>query len=145
MAKVAPSGITGNTSFGRLINEPVLVSCSVQALEHLAAKYHTALNGIFTVDFKEGAESAAKITEINIRHVAFTSSLAAGGANLPLDTLNFMFNVQPADQAPIHYHFEEGLIFLRDVDADPIVMKASELMKAPEPIKASALIKVKGS
>jgi hypothetical protein len=129
MAKVAPSGVTGNTSFGRLINYPELVKLSVQALEHIAAKYNSQLNGIFTVDFKEAADGAAKITEVNIRHVAFTSSLAAGGANLPLDTLNFMFCDQPGDLEPIHYQFDEDLIFLRDVDADPIVMKESDLFK----------------
>ena len=129
MAKVAPSGITGNTSFGRLLNCPKLVGLSEQALEHIAAKYNSGLNGIFTVDFKEAADGTAKITEVNIRHVAFTSSLAAGGANLPLDTLNFMFSKQRADQEPVHYQFEEDLIFLRDVDADPIVMKETDLFK----------------
>ena len=129
MAKVAPSGITGNTAFGRLLNCPKLVELAVQALEHIARKYNSGLNGIFTVDFKEAADGRAKITEVNIRHVAFTSSLAAGGANLPLDTLNFMFGKQPPDEAPVHYQFEEDLVFLRDVDADPIVMKASDLFK----------------
>ena len=127
MAKVAPSGITGNTSFGRLINAPELVQASAKALEHIAARYNSSLNGIFTVDFKETAGGEAKITEVNIRHVAFTSSMAAGGANLPLDTLNFMFNEAAEDQEAIHYQFQEDLVFLRDVDADPIVMKASDL------------------
>jgi carbamoyl-phosphate synthase large subunit len=52
MAKVAPSGITGNTSFGRLINEPELVRLSEKALESISRELGTALNGIFTVDYK---------------------------------------------------------------------------------------------
>jgi len=35
MAKVSPSGITGNTSFGRLLNEPELVKEAKRAMDHL--------------------------------------------------------------------------------------------------------------
>ena len=128
MAKVAPSGITGNTSFGRLLNEPGLVDMSVKAIESIAAKLNTSLNGIFTVDYKEDAAGIPKITEINIRHVAFTSSIAAGGANLPLDTLKAMFLDDPAKMQTRHYQFEGKLIFLRDVDGYPVVMKESDLL-----------------
>lgn len=128
MAKVAPSGITGNTSFGRLLNEPGLVTTSVNAIELIAKKLNTSLNGIFTVDYKEDANAAPKITEINIRHVAFTSSIAAGGANLPVDTLKGMFLEDPALMETNNYQFAENLIFLRDVDGMPIVMKESDLI-----------------
>jgi hypothetical protein len=129
MAKVAPSGITGNTSFGRLINEPDLVEISASSLKRLAETFGTSLNGIFTVDFKEDLMGNPKITEINIRHVAFTSSIAAGGANLPLDTMKGMFMENPTEMQPLHYSFPEGIVFLRDVDGSPIVMKESDLMK----------------
>ena len=133
MAKVAPSGITGNTSFGRLINEPGLVKISERALEIIADKTGTTLNGIFTVDFKEDQEGRPKITEINIRHVAFTSSIAAGGANLPLDTLKLMYEGNEKKYNRIDYHYNEPLIFLRDVDALPIVMKESDLLRVDPP------------
>ena len=128
MAKVAPSGITGNTSFGRLINEPKLVKRSINALETISGKLGKPLNGIFTVDYKEDAEGYAKTTEINIRHVAFTSSLAAGGANIPADTLKMMFSKNSKLFERVDYHYPEPLIFLRDVDSEPIVMKESDLM-----------------
>ncbi len=35
MSKVAPSGITGNTSFGRLLNEPDLVDTASQVMDRL--------------------------------------------------------------------------------------------------------------
>ena len=127
MAKVAPSGITGNTSFGRLLNEPGLVKISVDTMNLISSKLNTALNGIFTVDFKEDEKGNAKITEINVRHVAFTSSLAAGGANIPLQTLKAMLLEDPATMETIHYTFPENLIFLRDVDSYPIVMKEEDL------------------
>lgn len=129
MAKVAPSGITGNTSFGRLLNEPGLVDISVDALTRISSALGTSLNGIFTVDYKEDANGQPKVTEINIRHVAFTSSIAAGGANLPLDTLKAMFIEEPAKMDTIHYTFPERYIFLRDVDGPPIVMNEADLLK----------------
>ncbi|MDZ7693177.1 MAG: hypothetical protein U5K69_18995 [Balneolaceae bacterium] len=130
MAKVAPSGITGNTSFGRLINEPELVQLSQNALESISDELGTGLNGIFTVDYKEDAEGAPKITEINIRHVAFTSSIAAGGANLPMDTLEAMFKGNGTTMERVDYTYDEPLIFLRDVDSEPIIMKESELLES---------------
>ena len=129
MAKVAPSGITGNTSFGRLLNEPGLVDISIRAIEKIAAGLSSKLNGIFTVDYKEDALGVPKITEINIRHVAFNSSIAAGGANLPMDTLTAMFLQDPGQMELIHYQFKEKLIFLRDVDGYPVVMKEDDLLK----------------
>jgi carbamoyl-phosphate synthase large subunit len=128
MAKVAPSGITGNTSFGRLINEPELVRLSEEALESVSSKLDSGLNGIFTVDYKENTEGNPKITEINIRHVAFTSSIAAGGANLPMDTLKAMFAEDLTGMKRIDYRYDEPLIFLRDVDSEPIIMKEAKLL-----------------
>lgn len=128
MAKVAPSGVTGNTSFGRLINEPELVRLSEKALELISSKLGSSLNGIFTVDYKEDAKGNPKITEINIRHVAFTSSIAAGGANIPLDTLEAMFSTNFHQMKRKDYTYDEPLIFLRDVDSEPIVMKESDLL-----------------
>lgn len=128
MAKVAPSGVTGNTSFGRLINEPELVRLSKDALESVSSELGTGLNGIFTVDYKEDSKGNPKITEINIRHVAFTSSIAAGGANIPLDTLEAMFS-ERSEMQRIDYTYDESLIFLRDVDSEPIVIKEGDLLR----------------
>ena len=44
MSKIAPSGITGNTAFGRLLNEPGLVDISIKALELIASFLQTSLN-----------------------------------------------------------------------------------------------------
>jgi carbamoyl-phosphate synthase large subunit len=129
MAKVAPSGITGNTSFGRLINELGLIWLSEKALQEIASHLDVELNGIFTVDFKENGSGAPKITEINVRHVAFTSSIAAGGANLPMDTLEAMFSRDRSEIKRIDYQYDEPKIFLRDVDAEPIVMPEAELLQ----------------
>lgn len=142
MAKVAPSGITGNTSFGRLINEPELVALSKKALEAIAGELNCGLNGIFTVDYKEDKQGAPKITEINVRHVAFTSSMAAGGANIPSDTIEAMISGKGGtDMERIDYIYSEPLIFLRDVDAEPIIMKESELLKEEITKQKSSVIR----
>lgn len=130
MAKVAPSGITGNTSFGRLLNEPALVDAAVKAMDHLFA--HTSANkhGFFTVDFKEDENGQPFITEVNVRHVAFTQCFAAGGANFAEDTIRLLDEDPNFERQFKMYEFEEGLIFLRDVDALPVMMKEKDLLSA---------------
>ncbi len=129
MAKVAPSGITGNTSFGRLLNEPHLVDLSVKAMDRLFEYTQAPRHGFFTVDFKEDEKGNPFITEINVRHVAFTQCFAAAGANFAEDTIGLL-----ADDADFSfeykmYEFEPGTIFLRDVDERPIIMKEEALLK----------------
>ena len=129
MAKVAPSGITGNTSFGRLLNEPELVKEAKRAMDflfqHTGAKQH----GFFTVDFKEDENGKPYITEINVRHVAFTQCFAAGGANFAADTVQLVREEPDFDHTYKMYEFEKDLIFLRDVDSLPILMKEKELLQ----------------
>lgn len=127
MAKVAPSGITGNTSFGRLLNEPNLVKVAQQAMDHLFKITFARPHGFFTVDFKEDGLGRPLITEINVRHVAFTQCLAAAGANFAEDTLQLLSNDITFDNTFKVYEFENDLIFLRDVDSLPVIMKESSL------------------
>ena len=129
MAKVAPSGITGNTSFGRLLNEPELVKEAKRAMDHLFA--HTGANqhGFYTVDFKEDENGKPYITEVNVRHVAFTQCFAAGGANFAADTLRLLDEDETFDFEYKMYEFEEDLIFLRDVDSLPILLKEKQLLQ----------------
>lgn len=127
MAKVAPSGITGNTAFGRLLNDARLVEIGTTALSLVSREKDVGLNGIYTIDFKEDRNGIPKITEVNIRHVAFTSSFAAAGANLPLLTLLKLFDETDRTEETIHYIFSENYVFLRDVDAMPVLLKESEL------------------
>ncbi|WP_219928755.1 ATP-grasp domain-containing protein [Flavobacterium pallidum] len=128
MAKVAPSGITGNTSFGRLLNEPELVKEAKRAMDHLFAHTGAAQHGFFTVDFKEDENGKPYITEVNVRHVAFTQCFAAGGANFASDTVRLLDNDADFDHGYKMYEFEKDLIFLRDVDSLPILMKEHQLL-----------------
>jgi hypothetical protein len=129
MSKVSPSGITGNTSFGRLLNEPNLVGIAEKAMNHLFSISRTKPHGFFTVDFKEDFKGNPLITEINIRHVAFTQCFAAAGANFAEDTIRLLSQDNTFNLNFKTYEFEKDLIFLRDVDALPILMKEKELLK----------------
>jgi hypothetical protein len=129
MAKVAPSGITGNTSFGRMLNEPELVKEAKRAMDHLFEHTGAEQHGFFTVDFKEDENGKPYITEINVRHVAFTQCFAAGGANFAADTISLIEENPEFDKTYKMYEFEKDLIFLRDVDSLPIMMKETDLLR----------------
>ena len=128
MSKVAPSGITGNTCFGRLVNAPEAFRVAKQAMEIMFEKTNTPKHGFFTVDMKEEADGTPKVTEVNIRFVAFTQCYASGGANLPEDLIRVLDNDPSFDRKFQLYEFEPDLIFLRDVDEQPIIMKESQLL-----------------
>ena len=127
MSKVAPSGITGNTSFGRLINDESVFEVSKDALELLMDKVGAKKHGFFTVDLKEDEKGKPKLTEINVRMVAFNSCFAVGGINFPEDILRLLDGDSTYDKTFKLFEFDEELIFLRDVDSLPIIMKENEL------------------
>ncbi len=128
MSNVAPSGITGNTSFGRLVNDEKVFRVAEKAMDVLFAETKAPRHGFFTVDLKEDAEGLAKVTEVNIRFVAFNQCYAAAGANLPEDYIRVIDGDPAFDRNFKLYEFEEDLIFLRDVDEQPIVMKETDLL-----------------
>jgi hypothetical protein len=133
MSKVAPSGITGNTSFGRLVNDPKVFHIAERAMEIMIEKTQSRKHGFFTVDLKEDKNGNPKVTEVNIRHVAFTQCYAAGGANFPEDMMRLLNNDPTFDRTFKLYEFEPDMIFLRDVDEQPIIMKESQLLKFSHP------------
>lgn len=128
MAKVSPSGITGNTAFGRLINDFRVFETARTAMDIMFDLTGAEKHGFYTVDLKEDENGTPKVTEINVRHVAFTQCFALGGANLCEDTIRLLDEDPSFDEQFHLYQFEEGLIFLRDVDERPILMKEKELM-----------------
>jgi carbamoyl-phosphate synthase large subunit len=128
MAKVSPSGITGNTSFGRLLNEENLVERAVAAMDCIFEYTSAEKHGFYTVDFKENENGIAFITEINVRHVAFTQCFAMAGANFPEDTVRLLSNDMSFDKSYKMYEFNPGTIFLRDVDETPVMMLENDLL-----------------
>lgn len=129
MSKVAPSGITGNTSFGRLLNEPPLVARAREAMDQLFTHTQVPKHGFFTVDFKEDEDGVPFITEVNVRHVAFSVCFAAAGANFSADTVRLLTGDAQMKRDFQEYHFDEPWVFLRDVDAEPVLMPEYRLMQ----------------
>jgi len=128
MANVAPSGITGNTAFGRLLNEPEIIKVARKVMDILFDNANSPKHGFFTIDLKEDEHGKPFITEVNVRHVAFSMAFAVGGANFVEDTVRLLDGDHQFDKKFHVYEFEKDLIFLRDVDAHPIVMKESSLL-----------------
>ena len=91
-------------------------------------KTGTPKHGFFTVDLKEASDGYALVTEVNIRFVAFTQCYAAGGANLPEDLIRVLDGDISFNRGFKLYEFDAGLIFLRDVDEQPVIMKESQLL-----------------
>lgn len=129
MSKVAPSGITGNTSFGRLLNYPEAAEIGLECLKMVGKKLNCDLNGFFTVDLKEDEKGTPKVTEVNVRHVAFTSLFAEAGANLAEDMVQVALGRIGSIGGKGVHHFNKNYVFLREVDAEPILLEEDDLFE----------------
>jgi carbamoyl-phosphate synthase large subunit len=119
MGHLAPSGVTGNINRGRLINDERARALAEQAVRFVAGLTEEPAHGLLTVDLREDRTGALKVTEINVRHVAATSALAAGGANVAeaqvLATLGRFDEI--GEVVP---HFPDDNVILRDIDGAPL-------------------------
>ena len=120
MAKVAVSGITGNTSKGRLLNEEKIKNVALEAIDILCNKTGEIMNGLVVVDMKEDEMGNPVITEINIRHVAFSSSFAMAGQNISEAQLLLALDRDAEISGTVQKDYPVGNLLLRDVDGEPI-------------------------
>lgn len=123
MAKVAVSKITGNTSKGRLINDENVFKIAKQAVEKIITQTGEIMNGLVVVDLKEDSCHNPKVTEINIRHVAFTSSFANAGLNFSELQMLILTNQKQLISPSLTKIFSKDNIVLRDVDGLPIYLE----------------------
>lgn len=128
MANTAPSHVTGNTHFGRFLNEDKINKFCDDCIKYLEKKLNVPAHGILSFDLKEDTEGNMKVTEINIRHMAYTGVMAHVGFDLIEDTIRIMeegnANNVVRDQ---FYHYEKPYIFLRDVDVEPIILESEKI------------------
>jgi len=119
MGHLAVSGVTGNINRGRLLNDDRARALAEQAVSLVAGITGEPAHGLLTVDLREDRTGALKVTEINVRHVAATSALAAGGANMAeaqmLATLGRLEEIGEA--VP---RFPDDNVILRDIDGAPL-------------------------
>lgn len=128
MANVAPSHVTGNTHFGRFLNEDSINAFCDECVKYLEKKLGVPAHGILSFDLKEDQNGNLKVTEVNIRHMAYTGVMASVGFDLIEDTINIMENGHAdfVTRAPF-YHYDKPYVFLRDVDVEPIVLEGEEI------------------
>lgn len=130
MANTAPSHITGNTHFGRFLNEDRINEFCDNCIKYLEKKLNVPAHGILSFDLKEDSKGNMKVTEINIRHMAYTGVMAKVGFDLIEDTINIMENgdCRNVERAPF-FHYEKPYVFLRDVDVEPIILDSEQVFE----------------
>ena len=128
MANTAPSHVTGNTAFGRFLNENRINEFCDRCIKYLEKKLGVPAHGILSFDLKEDKNGNMKVTEVNIRHMAYAGVMAHVGFDLIEDTIKIMEdgNADRVERAPF-YHYEKPYIFLRDVDVEPIILESEEI------------------
>ena len=124
MANTAPSRVTGNTHFGRFLNEDSINGFCDRCIKYLEQKLGVSAHGILSFDLKEDKDGNLKVTEVNIRHMAYTGVMAQVGFDLIEDTIKIMEqgNCDQIERAP-YYHYDKPYVFLRDVDVEPIILE----------------------
>lgn len=129
MANIAPSHVTGNTHFGRFINEDRINKFCDGCIKYLESKLGVSAHGILSFDLKEDSNGNLKVTEINIRHMAYTGIMADVGFDLIEDTIKILEdgNSKRIERAP-YFHYEKPYIFLRDVDIEPIILENKKII-----------------
>lgn len=128
MANTAPSHVTGNTHFGRFLNEDRINEFCDSCIKYLEKKLDIKAHGILSFDLKEDKNGELKVTEVNIRHMAYTGVMSMVGFDLTEDTIKIMEdgNCDNVERAPF-YHYEKPYVFLRDVDVEPIVLESEDV------------------
>ena len=127
MANTAPSHVTGNTHFGRFLNEDQINKFCDDCVKYLEKKLGVSAHGILSFDLKEDKDGNMKVTEVNIRHMAYSGVMAQVGFDLIEDTIRIMEdgNANNVVRAQ-YYHYDKPYIFLRDVDVEPIVLSIED-------------------
>ncbi len=134
MASIAPSKVTGNTSYGRFINEDKILEFCNSCIEYISDQLNVLANGVLSFDLKEDVDGNLKVTEINIRHMAYTGVMATVGFDLISDTIEILETESAANiQKNLFFHYDQPYAFLRDVDIEPIVVNDTFIGNIGEP------------
>lgn len=132
MAKVSLSGITGNTSKGRLLNDDAIKQTALEAIDILCKQTGEVMNGLVVADMKCKEDGTPIITEINLRHVAYSSMFATAGFNVSEYQLLLALDRDDEISPEVEKIFPVGNYMLRDVDGEPIYIEKLEEVKVGE-------------
>ena len=133
MANTAPSRVTGNTHFARFLNEDRINKFCDDCIKYLEKKLGVTAHGILSFDLKEDKDGNLKVTEVNIRHMAYTGVMAHVGFDLIEDTIRIMEdgNCDNVERDKFH-HYDKPYVFLRDVDVEPIILESEKIFDDPK-------------
>ena len=137
MGKVAISGVTGNTCKGKLLNDKKVFEFAYDAIMSVVSKTGETMNGLVVTDLKENSKGELFVTEINIRHVAFTSVFASAGLNFPEYQLLYLMGKREKITNNLTIEFPDDNCFLRDVDGLPIYIEQYTQLKEGDFYKKS--------
>lgn len=115
MGRVAPSGISGNISQGRLLNDTRILDVSKAAIDEICDRTGETMQGLVAIDLREDRNAIPMITEINLRHVACTSAFAAAGNNLA-EAQVFATLGMPDHAGAAEHTYPPNNYILRDID-----------------------------
>lgn len=133
MASTTPSHVTGNTAYGRFLNEDRINEFCDKCIKYLESKLDVKAHGILSFDLKEDSRGELKVTEVNIRHMAYTGVMAQAGFDLIEDTIRIMEdgNADGIMRTP-YYHYDKPYVFLRDVDIEPMLLESEDVFNRRE-------------
>ena len=127
MASIAPSKVTGNTSFGRFLNEDAVLEFCHKCILYVSEKLQCQPHGVLSFDLKEDSDGNLKVTEVNIRHMAYTGVMAEVGFDLVSDSILYLNNATESIERAPYYRYDKPYVFLRDVDIEPIVLESESV------------------
>lgn len=128
MANIAPSRVTDNTAFARFLDEDRINKFCDDCIKYLCKKLNVQAHGILSFDLKEDRNGNMKVTEVNIRHMAYTGVMAQIGFDLIEDTIRIMEDGNAENVARDQYHhYGKPYIFFRDVDMEPVVLESERM------------------
>ena len=132
VSHVSPSGITGNISVGRIIDEEEVHKLARKTVETIDSKP----TGVFGVDMKGNVDNVICVTEVNPgRFFAPCYMYASAGYNL----VQMFFDVAFGEANPNDFedkaHIPENLYWIRGIDTKPVVRKMDKFPVLGEPFQ----------
>lgn len=119
MARTTLSGVTGNISQGRLVDDEVAIGRAVEAVRLLCQATGETMQGFVTVDLRGDADDLPRVTEINLRQVAAASAFACvPGGNLAEAQVLAALG-RACEIGPVRVAVPPGNRLLRDIDGLP--------------------------
>ncbi len=121
---VSPSGITGAPAVSEIVHRPELNPLALEA----ALTLDPELTGVSFLDFKCDASGAPRITEMNAGRFGTTHHFySAAGLNLPAMAVRLCMGVPLEPAPPVFDALPAGLIWIRTLDAGPVLITRAEL------------------